>query len=829
MKLDMLKIAGFRGFNSERELRLHPRLTLIGAPNSYGKTSIAEALEFLFFGVTSKVDQADSKEEYKDSYRNRHFPIGQTAFVEATCVNDDRTTLTIRRTLRQDGASQCFVDGTEVESWPFEAQLRMSATPFVIQHALKELLLVAPSDRFVRFARILGLNDVDAMYRVITSLCTKPEVSLPPKALKYLAGLAQLEDQLANIVSLRPIALSLRKGEQAFDDTSLKARAYATGLTGAAAADLLMALARKRDDLAREIYEGDPRVLRLAADKAAQQLRHREAIELLGTVEFIDEVMALAKQDALSRLQRQADFLGAGLEYLADDPLRCPLCGVVDEGGMLSEHIRGQHAAILAELSTPAEKDVREKLSKRLSTARTILGANWALLRSQTSDLMGVAEPENQKRLRELLAQDESGAADVLTSAAISLRDSELEVESTAEALQNVIEECEGHLKDKTEQIGHAEAVIGAIQLHLNALNNWNEIVDSWADQVLAAADVLRRVVDAKAGTEELSLLSRLLEKPESIRRAVRLKSMLSELKTLRSNAQQSLGEVMELAFDEKLTKSVMRWYEMIRTKGDPDVHFANFSMEKTKTGDYKNARVRIAAKSYGVELASAVSSLSESKLNALGLCVSIASAAASNGPCGFVVVDDPIQSWDAEHEVQFISLVRELVEIEDRQVILLSHRDSWISVVADGCQTVRGIRYTISGYGKDGPQLTERTWMPIDERIKSILQIANDGSCSVQELQRAEADVRVAVCDLTATAVKRKLSRHRDASTLNKKDVRTLLSEMKCPPGLTDRVAATFGNTDDAHHVPTEYEPNRDRIRQYHGALLDLKGWMNN
>jgi recombinational DNA repair ATPase RecF len=109
MKLDTLTIAGFRGFNSEREIRMHPRLTLISAPNSYGKTSVAEALEFLLFGVTSKVQNAHSVEEYKDSYRNRHFPDGQPIFVEAKCLSDDQTALTIRRTLKPDGATKCLV------------------------------------------------------------------------------------------------------------------------------------------------------------------------------------------------------------------------------------------------------------------------------------------------------------------------------------------------------------------------------------------------------------------------------------------------------------------------------------------------------------------------------------------------------------------------------------------------------------------------------------------------------------------------------------------------------------------------------------------------
>ncbi len=464
---------------------MHPRLTLISAPNSYGKTSVAEALEFLLFGVTSKVQGAHSVEEYKDSYRNRHFPAGRPIFVEAKCLRDDRTTLTIRRILKPDGATRCLVDGTEVDDWPFGAQLRLSATPFVIQHALKELLLVAPNDRFLGFARILGLNDVDAMHKAITSLCTKPEVSLPPKAAKYLEGLSQLEVQLAAIASLRPVVLSLRKGEVAFDDTLQQARARAAALTGEAGADILVALARKRDEIAKLVYEGDPRVVRLTPDKLATQQKHQGAIELVATAIFVQQVADLAQHDALSRLQQQADFLKTGLQYLLEDPTHCPLCGLPDEGGNLDEHIRSRHDAIVIELKAPAESDLRKTLIKQLANARAALISNWTLLRAQVADLMDVLDGDKQKRIRDLLAQDESGAFDVLTSVATSLRNQESEVESTAELARNAAEECELRIKAKDEQVAHVEALVSATQSHLAALNSWTQSVYECVDQVL--------------------------------------------------------------------------------------------------------------------------------------------------------------------------------------------------------------------------------------------------------------------------------------------------------------------------------------------------------
>jgi DNA repair exonuclease SbcCD ATPase subunit len=82
MKIDNISIQGFRGFNEKRVIHFHPLLTLIYAPNSYGKTSITEAAEWLLYGSTSKVDKGEFKEEYKGSYRNCHLDTSASTFVK---------------------------------------------------------------------------------------------------------------------------------------------------------------------------------------------------------------------------------------------------------------------------------------------------------------------------------------------------------------------------------------------------------------------------------------------------------------------------------------------------------------------------------------------------------------------------------------------------------------------------------------------------------------------------------------------------------------------------------------------------------------------------
>jgi AAA15 family ATPase/GTPase len=140
MKIKNITIQGFRGFNKVRTIDFHDRLTLIYAPNSYGKTSISEAFEWLLYGKTSKVEKADSKEEYKGSYRNCHLTDSLTPFVKATFVDDNGNETLFHGVLTEDEIIQRFINRQEVESWPLPQDISKVPRPFILQHALKYLL-----------------------------------------------------------------------------------------------------------------------------------------------------------------------------------------------------------------------------------------------------------------------------------------------------------------------------------------------------------------------------------------------------------------------------------------------------------------------------------------------------------------------------------------------------------------------------------------------------------------------------------------------------------------------------------------------------------------
>lgn len=85
MKLIGLKVAGIRGFNDEQTIDLDAKLVFYYGPNGSGKTSIGEAIEWLFYWRTIKRVKGDeiSKREYEGCYRNTHYHGPVDPFVEA--------------------------------------------------------------------------------------------------------------------------------------------------------------------------------------------------------------------------------------------------------------------------------------------------------------------------------------------------------------------------------------------------------------------------------------------------------------------------------------------------------------------------------------------------------------------------------------------------------------------------------------------------------------------------------------------------------------------------------------------------------------------------
>lgn len=827
MRLRRLSAAGFRGFNTPRTIEFDTNLTLISAPNSHGKTSITEAFEFLIYGQTSKVEHADSKDEYKDSYRNRHFPLDSTPYVEAICEKDG-TEVVLRAEL--DGQSvQRYVDGMSVAEWPFATELLTAARPFVVQHALKSLLLAAPTDRFQGFAQLLGLRDVDAVQQAFVNLCTKPETHLSANAKRLLVDLDLFEGRLKNNKPTAPVAQALRKGPERLEEALAKITERGNSLIRRKVdrTQLSGALVELRNDAAAKVYAGSVRIGLLTAPEQQQLRAARQGVEGFMTEEVVQAFGQLAVGNATDRLRQELNLLGIGIDFIAAEPDSCPLCAHELDAGRRA-HIHERHAQLVNQLSS--EVDISAERAGFAGRLKQLI-ADVELVRKfavgRSSDLINANTPEASSKIKALFGKGHENELFLIAAAGAAIQPHQTALTEAATKAAVAAHVCSDAVHGKSENIAQIETLVLQLGAFLASEKAYDAVLQEISPTLEQPSQVLQVAVDSQAGTTELSLLIEVFGAQKNIEKAVRIRAVLESLKDLRKHIDQAVGQTMEDAFSQELTGAVMAWYDRIRTTGDPDVHFSGFAMERTRAGAFKSRRVRVAAHSYGAELASAVSSLSESKLNALGLCMSIATALRSAGPWGFLILDDPIQSWDDDHEVQFIDIIRRLASDEGRQIVLMSHRSGWIDRVAAGCRSVNGRRYHIGAYSQDGPAIAESTWAPVDERLRDIHSASNDTTATKVRLQQAEEELRIAACQIVAEVGSAKLGREVGAHGLNSKKCRVILTDAGCDSALVDRVIASFGTTDDAHHAPKDYEPNRERIRQYHGALSELRSWL--
>jgi len=821
VKVKNITIEGFRGFNEKRTIDLHDRFTLIYAPNSYGKTSISEAFEWLLYGVTSKVEKALSKEEYKGSYRNRHFPESLTPSVKIVFKQGEKE-IEYKASLRDDQTCARFVNGQEVQSWPLECDLSKVGKPFILQHALKYLLLSTPDDRFRGFAYLLGLDRLDEIQRNFVALCTKPEACIPPEARQVMSNVSNLEARLSRQAGLARIEKPYKRAGGAFGETydAIMAECRRRVPQDTEEAAIYAGLVRLREDAVGKIFSGHIGLSDYSGVERQANTDDENFFVDCVTGIFVSEYMELLGLATVERILRRAEFFDLGVRLLDEGNERCPLCGQAIDEPVLT-HIRDEHGKLNAEKKRNVGLQTqRAKVEGVLKELRLRLPRYQERQDRKSSQLL--AQEGSLEKLKAILLPKHEAHFGAVKDAISELAAARKSLEQFYDETVERLSEVERSVHECKENASLIEMLGKAIAKYIAEAREYGLTISGKVAGVSAAGELLKQELDALAGTEEVSVLIDLVEQQGDIEKCWKIKKIFTGLKELRKYVDQYVANKVFEAISSELTSEVMEWYGEIRTIGDPDVHFDGFDVERTVKGELKARRVQIKAKSYGKELISAVSSLSESKLNALGLCVSLAVNLKGQSPFDFLIIDDPIQSWDAEHEVQFIDVIRKLVE-RGKQVILMSHNKKWIEMVRTGCRTLNGWYYEITGYTQPGPCIEEMCWESWKERLKEVDAIIKDETASSVKLGQAEEEIRLINGELTCEIYFNKKRVKKESHTLNSTKVRKMLVECGIDSKLVDRITQTFETSDDAHHAPVDYAANRQRLRQYYGWAQEL------
>ncbi len=831
MKIESLTIQGFRGFNEKQTIEFHEHLTLIYAPNSYGKTSISEALEWLLYGVTSKVEKADSKDEYKGSYRNRHLPDTLTPFVKVRLIEKGNK-VTLTGELRDDDVIRKLVGESaplvDVKEWPVAQNLSSVPHPFILQHAIKYLLLTKPNDRFQGFARLLGLESLDEIHRNIISLCTAPERQIPREVKELQSRIYSLETRLATRSSLPSLQKVLKRKTATITEIydAIKTECREKLPIGTDDDAIFSQLRKIREEAVGEVFKGRITFTDYSSLEKQQNTEDEKFFLTCLPETFIKEYTDLIALANIDHVLKQARFFDLGVEFIQVSPNNCPFCDrPLDE--TLNQHIFTKHNSLVEQTKygegldkqRMRVKDFFTILKNRLITCQNrhiAKGRPLLEITNSLEELKRILVPKHESYFQKLNA--------VLSELSSGRENLELSYQRAINCLDNIVSSVEKSTEDSVLM----QTLGDFLLLYVSNVHAYIGIISEKAPIISDVDQVLQDELDILAGTEDISLLSDFIDQISAIKKKLKIETIIANLKELRRITDNYVANRMLSAISDELTSEVMEWYKQIKTKGDPDVHFDGFDLERTQKGEIKARRVRIKAKSYGEELVSAVSSLSESKLNALGLCISIATNLRGQSPFEFLIIDDPIQSLDTEHEAQFIQIIRALVEKRGKQVIVLSHNRPWLEQVCVGCRSLNGWFYEITGYTQKGPHISSVDWQKWQERLKVVNAILEDPAAGTIKLQQAEEEIRIVISELASELYKKKKGITKSPHSLNSTQVEKMLIECGVKTSLVNQIIQTFCTTDDSHHAPAGYSPNRERIRQYHSWTHELAKFLN-
>jgi hypothetical protein len=820
VKIDNISIQGFRGFNEKQVIDFHPRLTLIYGPNSYGKTSITEAAEWLLYGSTSKVDRGEFKEEYKGSYRNCHLDVDVSTFVKLN-FSSAAGRVEFESELVGEDEYNRRVDGNPVEYWPIDAELATTSRPFIMQHALKYLLLVGPDDRFKGFARLLGLDELGTLQEDFVSICTKPEASISTEVVTFRSKITTLERGLAAHPALNNPYSLFKKGKEPFTSFTTAVFNECRNFVPEGAPDesVLPKLLRIRDEAVKKVFSDSITLTPYSAEDRISNSADLGYFAQFVSEDLISQYRELVAFETRESIIRYSEFYDLGVAFLTKQPKQCPFCGQ-NLSDSIIEHIKKKHqeAKSEAERSSDLVSQRQHVIDKLLELERRLENCQQ---RHMSRLMTFLSLNSNLGQLGEILLPKHKAYFDSVREAINLLQKVKNRLDESSVIVTKALHDVQLSVQQSKEDAALINQLDKELGKYSSTVSTSFDSISAQESPMLDANEILKHELDVLAGTEHISLLIDLNENQRNIKKASEIDSILAGLKDLRKTVDQYVGTKMLDAISNEMTVDVMDWYKQIRTTGDPDVHFSGFDMDRTTKGTIKPRRVQIKASSYGKDLVSAVSSLSESKLNALGLCLSVATNLKPGCPFDFLFIDDPIQSWDEEHAAQFIEIVRKLVKT-GKQVILLTHNKNWLEQVRTGCRSFNGFYYEIISYSKSGPNIVQKPWCSWTQRLDEIDAILKDETADTVRLQQAEEEIRLAVTDLTSALYSKTKGVKKDANKLNAHDVRKCLVECGLPADLIDRIDQTSETTGDAHHS-TNYSPNRERIRRYHSYVHEL------
>lgn len=684
LRLRSFSVKGFRAYGAvEQTLNLPSDIAVVWGPNSKGKTSLAEAFEFLMTGRTARRElMASAQDEFADALRNAHLASGEEVYVSARIIAVDGKEHEIKRVLtsdyakRQDCTSRLEIDGAlATESDLANIGIALSQpplqAPILAQHTLGYIFSVRPQDRATYFKTLFEVTDLDVLRNDVAGLTS--EVALPSDTL-----LSQF-DRCAAIPVLRPALDSVLHTIPNLPTLMSKINDAARLLTEACG---------------QEVPEGlDDRLAvieRILAERRSKSFPMRE-FELKDIAAW-----DLPSADDWSHLEKYLDELKKideemrQLVGLFDEALKlpaiseitesvdCPLCGTEsaltpDRVQFLRRHVENENAAVFKTAETAAEAILTQLSASTRILAASAEAALPKYLKTAASKRREVGF--TVARMRELLGDSAKDLIKPWLARIKPLAKAGAALRSAALAAGALVEKQTAEMETALDPDTLQATFIPLATLH----NTFAALLGAYKTPASALITALNELLDAKSDTTGWQDFLDIAHKPDMIRSALIERSARVAVAKELDAALKQIDRAKEQVLDDKFSDysdMIQEWWERLRP--DEPTFFSAVLPRKgaKRTIDFK-AGLSANPDRSSTKLRDVIAVFSQSQLHCLGLALFLARAQHDELP--FIILDDPVLSSDEDYRVHFNSTVlTELVKLSIQVIVLTQDHDTW-------------------------------------------------------------------------------------------------------------------------------------------------------
>ena len=712
----------FRGFRKqERAIDLRGDLVVIDGRNSTGKTSLAEALEWLLTGKLIRREQLDAK-ELADCISNRFRPDGEETWVEGT-FKCDSDTLVYRRVLKKDYGTSKTSECESVLHLNSEAiddsnqlinELFAGVAPLLMQHTLQQFVVDPPSKRRDYFEKLLNVDDIStAIEKAVVG-----DIGLERFPRPGGTNLIDKWRKLLEVVDGKPDVI--------FAHVAVSQRDQIRGL-------LSSKLLRIATDEFEIVQTTDLEAAITEIDLVQRQVRQSRfsLLERLRPQRTLDESLSaqlsistnegrnqslLDSWSSLTAVESSIETISAGQEAIASaleslrlagliedvDEQICPLCNYQEMPTLAATRISQVYEwnAVRQALAR-AKSDFNTRKGEMVRHISHLKSIRTGLIPTEVgeSDWEAVDAAQYKEQFENLRKTYTSANADVAQFdhwCSKLLKD--LKSEKTIPEVAEDLDELRKHLTHVEAQAKQYAGEFKGFEEYLNGLAS--------IDQLYAARELWLIAVNDREGLLADILWERAKESAKSELEKIR--------STLREYRQSYLIERRH-DFNSEISKI---WSKLREDR------YSSFGQIVIPEPRGKGYPVRLEVKAILDNNAErlevdALGLLSESQINAIGIAAFITRSKLIGHKC--LIMDDPVQSMDSDHFKTFANDLLAYLSDLGFQVVVLTHNDRF-------ARDISHIHYDRSEYVTMGIAHSRRKGINISEgnrRVAERLKLA--------------------------------------------------------------------------------------------------------